>query len=1054
MSKILGLDIGSNSVGWALIDDEAQTILGMGVRVFPEAVEKLNTEQEHSKNVQRRLKRQLRKQYDRRRRRIASVRNMLMRHGLLPTDSSEMREVMQLDPYVLRYSAIREKLPLHQIGKIIDHINSRRGFQSNRKSSSEEETTGVLIDGTKDGQKPGIGSVDEVLHVNFRRFKTYEANKPSTLNDLPPITEGYRTLGEYLHSLNPHEKRRRNRFTLRDHYRIELDMILEIQQSFYPEILTPALKNEILKAVFFQRPLKSVRHLVGKCRFEPGKKRSHKSHPDYQEFRFLQQFNALRIRTGDRIEDDDMKLTPEEQQHLLLMVNKEKGKKVQLDTQEKIKKYLGWKVKIPAKSNFESLDIQTTIRDLRAALGRTLVDSLSSDKIEQLWNVLQFAEDYDWVVDWVKRHYHVSDDQAQSFARIKLEDGYGSVSLRAVRKILPYLREGMLYHEAVIAAGYDFNDPSLNISVGDRVPSLAPEDARNPIVQRSFAEMRRVVNAIVRKWGNPDIIRVEMARELRLPVGKRAEIEKSNRKNRDQNAADKERLKQEFALDDARRNDVLKLRLWEEQQHVCIYSGRPISKNMLFDGSVDVDHILPYSRTLDDSRENKVVCLREMNQQKSDMTPMEAIHAGLIDEREFTERVKHLYASRSISEGKMRKLLMSHKQFSERYTDDPNSGFVARQLNDTRFASRLALRYLRHVSPQVQATTGQMTAMLRRRWGLDGLLPELASLGRAFVAPVLEGGRKDRDDHRHHAVDALTVALIDRSLVNKISALNRRSGNAAQELNSGKILVPDVPIPGLYAMALNCLDNVIVSHRKTRPGRGALHAETLYGVARARNGEQKHNDRGLPMYVVRKQLSPLLSSGEIQNIVDPVVREAVLQRLVEFGVDVAAEKFTVPKDAFIRPLYYTTRSGVRHVVKKVRIHTSAAGMVQLRQNGVYVEPSGNDHIRIVRGLDKAKHQWEVRTLMDEATKAASKFSAVDAQKFVTLRIGDLVLLNRKGKEQVYKVQKMSRTGAGEIALYHHADASGNVKNLERPKPASIQFTKLSVDVLGFIHDEL
>lgn len=148
------------------------------------------------------------------------------------------------------------------------------------------------------------------------------------------------------------------------------------------------------------------------------------------------------------------------------------------------------------------------------------------------------------------------------------------------------------------------------------------------MVQRSFAETRRIVNAIVRKWGNPDVIRVEMGRDLKLPAKQRAKIEKENKKNQTQNANDKTRLEKEFKIDDARRSDILKLRLWEEQDGKCMYTGKTIAKNMLFNGTVDVDHILPYSRTLDDSKNNKVVCLREVNQAKGNRTPWEAAMAA------------------------------------------------------------------------------------------------------------------------------------------------------------------------------------------------------------------------------------------------------------------------------------------------------------------------------------------------------------------------------------------------------------------------------------------
>lgn len=1041
MSKVLGLDLGSNSVGWALIDTEAEHIIGMGVRIFPEAVNEKDTEREASKNVERRLKRQLRRQYERRRMRTNTVRNALYKSGLLPTDPDEFSRVLLLDPYELRARALNEKLDLFEIGRIVDHINSRRGFLSNRKASSEEEASGTIYKGTADG-KAGINDVASALHPELQLYKQYLASKDAVLASLPPLSDGFRTMGEYLASLDPHEQRRRNRFTLRDHYRIELDLILNLQSKHYPKVLTSDAVDWILSKVFYQRPLKSVRHLVGKCRFEPGKKRSHKSHPEYQRFRFLQQLNSLRIQSADRVEEDETKLDAHERAALIAAVE-QASKKIPFDKPSALKKVLGWPKSIDAKASHESIEVLSTQRQLFDALGRRYVEGLSRDELHGIWNILQFAEDVEWAATWAMKNLKVNEEQARAFAKIKLEDGYGNVSLRAARKILPFLEQGYMYHEAVGFAGYTFTDPNVQVDVTDQMPGLAPEDARNPTVQRSFAEMRKVVNAIVRKWGNPDVVRVEMGRSVKLPAKTRSELVKKNKSNRSQNEADRERLIKEFRVDSPRRSDILKLRLWEEQGYVCMYTGKQISKNMLFDGSADVDHILPYSRTLDDGRNNKVVCLREINLRKSDLTPIEAANRGIFAMVSFRERVNALFKNHKITVAKQHNLLMSEDVFAERFSSDEETGFVARQLNDTRFVSRLATKYLHNISPKVESCTGMLTAMLRRHWGLDGVLPELASLNRAWVSPITEGGRKDRDDHRHHAVDALTIALTTRSVVQKVATLNARSESSRDTYASGRLSLPDAPFAGLRKMAIDAVDAIIVSHRKTRRGRGALHAETLYGIARGRNGEQAHNEKGVPLYVTRKPISAGLSSGQIQNIVDPVVRGLVLDRLRERGVDVDADKFTVPKDAFMQPIYRTLGNGKRQHVKRVRVYIPSNAMTQLRSDGVYVEPDANDHIRIIRSPEYKKPLWEVVRLINVATNAPSSIEPSSKGEEMILRIGDLLEHETAG---ILKVQKLSMDGR--VWLYHHADAAGNVERLMSLTAFKLPTEKLTVSVIG------
>ncbi|MBI2794516.1 MAG: type II CRISPR RNA-guided endonuclease Cas9 [Ignavibacteria bacterium] len=1045
MSKVLGLDIGSNSVGWALVDLSASNIVGMGVRIFPESVESPNTEKEQSKNVTRRLKRQVRRQYERRRMRKDAVRRMLFHLNLLPTDPETFRDTLKQDPYELRMRALNERMELYEIGRIVDHLASRRGFQSNRKTSSDEESSGVIYEGAKDGSKPGINDIDESLNPELRLYSSFLKNRSELIQNLPALTDGYRTVGEYLYSLDPHVRRRRCRFTLRDHFKIELDIILGRQSKYYPDLLTDSVINQIRNTVFFQRPLKSARKLVGQCRFEPGKKRCHKSHPEFQRFRFLQQMNSLRIRSQGRIEEDDMMLTPSERVALELYV-KQKGA---LDTSKpkNVKDALGWKDKTIFQINAERVDGLSTYRSLTQALGADTIAAMNRNEIHELWNTLNYAADKDWIIDeWKPKGLTLSREQRQSLAKIKLEDGYGSLSLRAIRKILPFLEEGMQYSEAATAAGYTFTDTLISVPITDIVPRLAPEDARNPIVQRSFAETRKVVNAIIRKWGNPDVIRIELGRELRVPAFERARMQKEMYKNRDRNEADRQRLREEYNIAHGSVTDVLKLRLWEEQQYECIYTGKPISKNMLFNGSTDIDHILPYSRTLDDGRENKVLCLREANASKGDRIPMEACDEGIFNRESFKQRVDNLISKHNISVSKQRKLLMTTDVFNERFTNDDETGFVARQLNDTRFAARLALKYLRNVSPSVQAVTGQMTAMLRRKWGLDGVLTELAAAGRAWVAPSNEPGRKDRSDHRHHAIDALTVALTDRSLVKRISDMNVRTGSAKDALLDGRLALPDAPLPGVRALALRVVDNIIVSHRIGRPGRGPLHEETFYGISRDRDGNQLYNERDVPLFVVRKPLSSL-TSNEITDIVDPVVKKVVFDRLAFMGVNTETEKFTVPKNAFAEPLYLPRRDGSRgHVIRRVRVYKASTGMHQLRRDGLFVETGGNDFIRIIRTPGSKKALWEVRTLLDTATNAKSKIESVGDGQELKLRIGELV---RFTDGDIYKVQKV-RKDNGQVGLYHHADATGDVKHLRNPYPSGITGDKLRVDHIGFL----
>lgn len=1023
MGKILGLDVGSNSLGWAIVNTDAEAIVGMGVRIFTEGVDNLNGENEASRNATRRLKRQLRRQYERSRQRRNNLRRFLIHSGLLPGDAEHFDVLLKSDPYQLRRRGLDERLELQEIGRCVDHINARRGFRSNRKASSDEESTGVIYKGSKDEDKPGIDAISDALHPDLRKKASYEKVKAKVVEGHSSFTTDFRTAGEYLASLNPREVRRRKRFLLREHLQIELDLLLTKQSLFHKE-LTPETIEKIMHLAFWQRPLKSVRKLVGNCRFEIGKKRCHKSHPEYQRFRMLQQVNSLEVYGPGRVLDDDRKLTAMERSALVRYLTDEKS----IDTTKNrnvIYKMLGLSTKAEYKFNLERLDACTTLSRFAEVFGPDRVAMMSQGEMHSIWNVFNLAEDADWLEEYAKKTWQLTQDHAVRAGKLRLEEGYGSLSLKAVRKILPHLEDGLLYHEACELAGYKHSQPEGDIEVSDVVPLLSSEDIRNPIVQTSFAEMRKVVNQLIKKHGPFDSVRVELARELKKPKFERVKIEKRNKGFRDENESIRNKLRLEFGVDTPKKADLDRYKLWEEQNHKCIYTGSAISQDMLFNGPVDVDHIMPYSRTLDDSRNNKVLCLKSINLAKSNMTPHEACDAGIIDRSALRERVDALVRANKINKSKSVRFFMSTEDMQRIYGED----FLQRQLNDTRYVGRLTAKYLRYICKDIVVSNGMLTSALRRRWGLDAVLPDLAALGRAWLdAAAHSAGAKSRADHRHHAIDALVVALTDRGLLSKVAQLNARGEGKDLEKHyaDGRIRLPDEPLPGLKAMATRVVDNIIVSHRINRRRRGQLHEETIYGIAHDDQGIPLTNEKGIPLYVVRKPVESLTASM-INDVVDPVIKEILLSRLRDLGVDVTS-KYTVPKTAFLEPIYMPTKNGSRGPrIKRVRIYKPSSNMVLLRDNGVYAEPGSNDHIKLYEfDATGRKRSWSVLSLYESISRDQSKGD--EKQLAMSFRINEVYIKDQgaPGEQfdtwQLYRLQKISKV-TGETTFRHHSASS-------------------------------
>lgn len=249
---------------------------------------------------------------------------------------------------------------------------------------------------------------------------------------------------------------------------------------------------------------------------------------------------------------------------------------------------------------------------------------------------------------------------------------------------------------------------------------------------------------------------------------------------------------------------------------------------MLFDGSCDVDHILPYSRTLDDGFANRTPCLKEANRQKTNKTPWE-VGGDTPQWDVITANLKNLPENKA-----WRFAPDAMTQF------EGERDFSARALKDTQYLSRIARRYLDALydgqdgKSHVWVVPGRLTEMLRRHWGLNGITA-LADHDSQTVKA------KNRTDHRHHAIDAAVIAATDRSLIKQISDMAKRD-----EVEGAEQIVRSVPPPwdGFRADIAAQVDKIIVSHRADhgridpsarKRGRdstsGQLHNDTAYGLA-------------------------------------------------------------------------------------------------------------------------------------------------------------------------------------------------------------------------------
>jgi CRISPR-associated endonuclease Csn1 len=999
---VLGLDIGTSSVGWALVEEQngsPQSIKAAGARIFPTGV---NIDPASGKNesraVDRRAARQRRRMLDRRQMRKTSTARILRRAGLVPAgkpsyDKPEWKKVLTLDPYQVRVKALDQPLTAFEFGRAIFHLCQRRGFQTNRKAPPKKNERG------------------EVKEATDRQAAEMQAT-------------GARTFGEYLFRLNPHELRRRERYSQRQWYKDEFAAIWKAQAGNHALQLTDELRKDLEKALFFQRPLRKQKaSLLGHCELEPGKPRAATALLATQRFRLLQDLNHTRIVDEAGCERE---LKQEERQALLGELEKTASFKY-----TKARKLL----QLPRGTRFnfeeggrEAFSGDSTCARIREVLGDRW-SALSENERNQLVEDLMSIENQETMLRRAQRVWKLDEQEAEDLADIALEDGHASLSTKAIRRLLPHLEKGLSYTESVIKE----YPARAQVPIVDCLPKL--ENLRNPMVQRALAELRRVINAVVREYGKPGRIRIELARDLKRNASQREETWKEMRLRERERQRVAARIVAEAGITQPKRYEIEKALLHEECCGICPYTGKGIAFQELFGDAprFDVEHIIPFSRSLDDSFANKTLCEANFNRHiKRGKTPFEARgeHAT-----EWNEILTHVRAFKgSYRDEKLRRFLLEKVDGEDTFAEK----FSANQLNDTRYASRRARDYLAQLFPpeerlsRMQVSAGRTTAYLRNAWQLNGLLND--------------GAVKTRADHRHHAVDAIVIALTTPGATKALSV-------AAQHARRPGVF-EDVPLPwrGFVEAVREALGKIVVSHRVSRRVNGPLHEETFYGVIRTGPGQSKA--------VIRKRIEDL-SEADIKNdtIVDKAIREAVQAKLTELALP-PAKAFQSRAN---RP-QLKTKAGRAIPIKRVRIFKDGQPEPVGAEPHRFVFSGNNHHMEVFDVKDrKGNPSWkcEVVSLLDtkKRLKAGqpiirSKDEAGNKLVF-SLAIGDSVKIQWAGAEVHAVVQMLSDK---DYSFRLHTDArmakDGKEDRIRIRSDASFYATncrKLSVDPLGGYH---
>jgi CRISPR-associated endonuclease Csn1 len=1008
----LGLDLGTNSLGWFTVwlDREGErwhpTGLGPGgVRVFPDG---RDPQSGTSNAVDRRTARGARKRRDRFADRYFGRRTELMealiRHELMPGDAQERKALEPLDPHELRSNALNGSLPAHHIGRALFQLNQRRGFLSNRKAERKEDDKGAI--------KQAANKLKAAMQV-----------------------EEARTLGEFLWRRQQKREDVRARahlqgtkasydfYPTRDLLKTEFDAVWGAQAPHHPQ-MTDAARDEIAHIIFYQRPLKQPS--VGKCSLEPATApfeqdpegyRCPWAHPLAQRFRIYQEARNLQVGETGRT---SKKLAKEQgdQVALALLQNKE----VKFD---KLRTLL----KLPAEAKFNLESERRTALDGDETAARLSHKSLFGKSwrgldverqtaiVEKLLNE---ADEVD-LVAWLRGKCDLDPATAERIADTALPDSHCRLGLRAIKKLLPHMEAGLGYHDAAAAAGYDHAKLPTG-EILDKLPYygkwlsdavVGTGDARdkkekqfgqfpNPTVHIGLGQLRRLVNELIDKYGPPTEIAIEFTRSLKLSPEDKRRKQAEQRKNQELNQKRVEKIRETLNNPhfDPSPRDLLKMRLWEvlgapDDRH-CPYTGEVIGISRLLSEEVDIDHILPFKMTLDDSAANKIVCMRYANRFKRKQTPFEAFGSSPDSFRwdDIAARAALLPKNK-----RWRFDADAREQFEKR------GGFLSRQLNETGWLARLAKQYLGAVTNpyDIWVVPGRLTAMIRGKWGLNSLLPDhnypgVQNKTEDFIAATDDmefTGVKNRADHRHHAIDGFVAALTDRSLLWKMA-------NAYDE-DREKI---EIPTPWskekLREDLKSALDRMVVSHKPDHGTQGKLHEDTAYGFV-------KEPEREGANLVYRKPIEAL-NENEIERIRDRRLRDTVRDHVtVEKANGVALV------DALRKLRDKSDDPHIKNGLRRVRLlkpeKPEYLVPVRDRQTGTpYKAYSAGENfcVEIFEMVDGRWNGEAVRRFDANQKDYHSRWRQENPDAKLVMRIhkGDLIRLDHDGKTQIMVVHRL------------------------------------------------
>ena len=751
MRYVLGLDIGITSVGWAILglneEDNPYKIIDLGSRIFPKA----ETDDGGSLAAKRREYRGARRRLRRLRHRLDRLIHLFSRNGM-GTNSDIIKVISSstdTDIFAIRSQGLDRLLSDEEWMRSLYHFAKHRGFKSNRKNADS---------GSEEGQ------VLEAVRKNNEILSKYRTVGEMLSKDKKFADKKHNSKGSYITTVS------------RDMLLEEIKTLFKQQRIFGNKYTAKEFEEEYIKIFTSQRSFAEgpggnspyggdqIAKMIGICTLERqnGEKRACKASYAFMKFTLLQKINNIVLQSGSgerKLNDEERKIIADLAWGSPSVTYYKIRQKLEIsfDTlfkglyYEDVKEGESIEDSIIASEKKSKFNLVAPYHEMRKALdgvSKNHIKELSPQQIDDIAYAFTVYRTDEKLEAYLKENGISEEDIAILLSKLKSFSKFGHISLKACYKLIPFLEKGYTYDKACEAAGYDFHGMR-----GEKTVLLSSKcdeinEIPNPVVKRAVIQTIKVINAIVRKYGSPVEVHVELAREMGKTKKERDKLNKSMKENQARNERIKEELKNTYKLIQPTGQQILMLRLLKEQNFHCAYSLKPLNPELVFSDRnyAQIDHIIPYSRSFDDSYSNKVIVLTAENQNKGNNIPMKYLDYDLEHKHKFTEWVKS-----SIRDKRKR-----HNLLLEEYTEQMAKDWKERNLNDTKYISSMVYNFLNsHLmlaegkrKKRIISVNGIITSYVRKRNGINKI-------------------RENGD--LHHAVDAVVIASVTQGVIQKIT---------------------------------------------------------------------------------------------------------------------------------------------------------------------------------------------------------------------------------------------------------------------------------------------